>query len=386
MAGNNGNTTTTASNSISKANTPWTHIVNRKRTTTAHSNVDSVYGKDRLYQNISDGRASESDCDSDRKYPDLLDINGVSLQANSAAAMQPSSSSFQSQHTRHGNNPHKKITSNNPFCTLPRRMQPFGTSRKAITSESQSPLLTETSSQFGSSTFADSDLLGRRMSNESFNNFSLSISSMRNTQSNNGRSNSFLNLSAQSQASASKVLNTNHVPYGKKRVPSLPSSPCKEPLKVVDIGETPLLDFASLAMHKSNDLSATGGASAPSASNAYDYHAAQLERFLEEYRNLQEQLCKMKETCESIRKKEAPLRSTAGNSIKVADPLMFSALNTNAGNSLSFPDASANPKSILKNKILLPNQPPDPPPYWLHRNAMLKKLQDPATDADFFSS
>lgn len=356
----------------SKASTPWTHIVNRKRFT-AHSNVDSVYGKDRLYQNISDGRTSESDCDSDKKYPDLLDINGVSLQANLAPTMQ--------SHSQHPHdNGRKKATANNPFCTLPRKKQAFSASRKAITSESQSPLLNDTSSQFGSSTFVDSDLFGRRMSNESFNNFSNSLSiSMRNSQMSNGRSNSFLNLTT--QLAGSKALNTT-ISYSKKRVPSLPSSPNKDSAKMVDIGETPLLDFTSLAMHKQNMLS--GGGASASASHAYDYHAAQLERFLEEYRNLQEQLCKMKETCESIRKKEQPLRVTAGNSIKVADPLMFSALNANASNSLSFPDSSTNPKSILKNKILLPNQPPDPPPYWLHRNAMLKKLQDP--DADFFTS
>lgn len=362
----------TATAITTKPNAPWTHIVNRKRGP-AHSNVDSVYGKDRLYQNISDGRTSESDCDSDKKYPDLLDINGVSLQANLAPAMHS-----HSQHPSGGIGLYKKTTSNNPFCTLPRKRQALSTSRKAITSESQATLLTDTSSQFGSSMFVDSDLLGRRMSNESFNNFSLSIN-MRNSHANNGRSNSFLNLTTQS--TGGKAVNTA-VAYPKKRVPSLPSSPCKEPAKMVDIGETPLLDFASLAQHKQNALLATGASA--SVSHAYDYHAAQLERFLEEYRNLQEQLCKMKETCESIRKKEAPLRTTAGNSIKVADPLMFSALNANASNSISFADGSTNPKSILKNKILLPNQPPDPPPYWLHRNAMLKKLQDP--DADFFNS
>lgn len=36
-------------------------------------------------------------------------------------------------------------------------------------------------------------------------------------------------------------------------------------------------------------------------SAVYDFHAAQLERFLEEYRTLQEELNRMKETCEGLR-------------------------------------------------------------------------------------
>lgn len=39
---------------------------------------------------------------------------------------------------------------------------------------------------------------------------------------------------------------------------------------------------------------------APNTS-AYDYHAAKLERFLEEYRTLQKELTKMKETCDNLK-------------------------------------------------------------------------------------
>lgn len=184
---------------------------------------------------------------------------------------------------------------------------------------------------------------------------------------------------------------------------------------VSGVDETPLLDFSSFATPKQQmittnlstalDVEAAAGSGncgnigsgggggggegntdSAAATNAYDYHAAQLDRFLEEYRNLQEQLCKMKETCESIRKKEAPLRATAGNSefVQVADPIMFNALNNpSVSGPLPF-DAPSNSKGLLKNKILLPNQPPDPPPYWLHRNAMLKRLQHP--NPDFFHS
>lgn len=279
-----------------------------------------------------------------------------------------------------------KSAPSNPFCTFPRKKHISsgsggGGRTKATPSESQSPLLNDSSSShYGSSTFADSDLFGRRLSSESFSNYPLSICT-RNNQSNNGRSSSFLNLTTQSSNSG-KPQNSSYMNH--KRNPSLPSSPCKEPLKMVGADETPLLDFSSFAMHKQQMIITPSSSTSTTTTNAYDYHAAQLERFLEEYRNLQEQLCKMKETCDSIRKKEAPLRGTAGNSVKVADPVMFTALNNpSVSGQLPF-DGPPNPKGILKNKILLPNQPPDPPPYWLHRNAMLKRLQDP--NSDFFNS
>lgn len=279
------------------------------------------------------------------------------------------------------NSNNNKSAPSNPFCTFPRKKHISG--RKATPSESQSPLLNDSSSQYGSSTFTDSDLFGRRLSSESFSNYPLSICT-RSNQSSNGRSNSFLNLTSQSN-SGGKPLNGNNNYMNQKRNPSLPASPTKEPSKLIGADETPLLDFSSFAMHKQQMIITPSSSTSTTTANAYDYHAAQLERFLEEYRNLQEQLCKMKETCESIRKKEAPLRATAGNSVKVADPVMFTALNNpSVSGTLSFDGSSNNPKGILKNKILLPNQPPDPPPYWLHRNAMLKRLQDP--NSDFFPS
>ncbi|KAK9507920.1 hypothetical protein O3M35_007680 [Rhynocoris fuscipes] len=70
--------------------------------------------------------------------------------------------------------------------------------------------------------------------------------------------------------------------------PSLPTSPIRQhrtlPHSSSGSGvtsETPILNLLGSAV--------------------YDYHAAQLERFLEEYRSLQEQLNKMKETCEGLR-------------------------------------------------------------------------------------
>lgn len=382
----------------------------------ANAGYEKSYGRDKKYRRGSEGRVSESDCDIDKKYPDLLDISRMSMQTSVATSSRAqlytqtsigSNSSSSNSNTTSNNN---KSAPSNPFCTFPRKKHI--SSRKPTPSESQSPLLTDSSSQYGSSTFADSDLFGRRLSSESFSNYPLSICTRNNQSSNsNGRSSSFLNLTTQSSSGKQTMAGSNYMSH--KRNPSLPSSPSKEPsslkLSVIGGDETPLLDFSSFAMHKQQMIitpsSSTSTPATATATNAYDYHAAQLERFLEEYRNLQEQLCKMKETCESIRKKEGPLRATAGNSVKDADPVLFSALSNNpsVSGALSFDGGARgvagvgvgvgvgvggppNPKGILKNKMLLkgPNQPPDPPPYWLHRNAMLKRLQDPSSD--FFPS
>lgn len=369
----------------SKVGAAWSHHIANRDRISSNANFDKSYGREQrttAYQSGSsgEGRVSESDCDIDKKYPDLLDISRMSMQTSVATS---SRAQFYTQSTTNTSTSiSNKSAPSNPFCTFPRKKHI--SNRKATPSESQSPLLNETSSQYGSSTFADSDLFGRRLSSESFSNYPLSICT-RNNQSSNGRSNSFLNLTSQSN-SVGKPPNTNTNYLNQKRNPSLPASPMKEPLKLIGADETPLLDFTSLAMHKQQMILTPSSSTSNTTANAYDYHAAQLERFLEEYRNLQEQLCKMKETCESIRKKEAPLRATAGNSVKVADPVMFTALNNpSVSGSLSFGETPPNnPKGILKNKILLPNQPPDPPPYWLHRNAMLKRLQDP--NSDFFPS
>lgn len=378
MAKRNGGNSLGSSYSNTKA-TPWSHhIVNRKRIS-SNSNAEAIYAKDNLCHGSSDGKASENDCDNDKKYPDLLEISSMMIQATSTSATPPAATTASAQFYTQ-NSSTNKSTASNPFCTLPRKKH--GINRhfnKPTPSESQSPLLNESSSRYGSSTFADSDLLGRRLSSESFTNYPLSIYS-RNNQSNGGRSNSFLNLTAQPSGK------TQSNSYQPKRNPSLPSSPCKEQPKLFSPAETPLLDFSSLAMHKQQMIATPSSSSSNATANAsaYDYHAAQLERFLEEYRNLQEQLCKMKETCDSIRKKEAPLRGTAGNSVKLADPVMFTAAALGSASGSNFSEPSANPKGILKHKVLLPGQPPDPPPYWLHRNAMLKRLQDPS--ADFFPS
>lgn len=88
------------------------------------------------------------------------------------------------------------------------------------------------------------------------------------------------------------------------------------------------------------------------ASTTYDYHAAQLERFLEEYRSLQEQLSKMKQTCENIRQTEIP-PGTADSVVRLLEPLLK-------------PGEEPTPKSILKHKT---SSPEGSDSYWLQRNS-----------------
>ncbi|XP_062129351.1 uncharacterized protein LOC133841087 [Drosophila sulfurigaster albostrigata] len=311
--------------------TPFTHYGNHA----ADEMATSVFCS-------SNGDGQEHDL-FDSNYPDLLDI------AKYAVAQAQS----QAGHVYPGG-AGAGATTNGGLCTLPRKLKHSGKYFRN-SSDSQSPLLADNSSKYGSSTLGDGSFLneamglGRRYSAESsYANYASTTTYTGGGQ----RANSFLNLV---QSGAHKGgLHAHHL--GQK--PSLPSSPVQHQ-RSLSSAATPLLDFSALATR------AAGAANSSAA--AYDYHAAQLERFLEEYRNLQDQLCKMKETCDTIRKKETPLRVAIGQSAaQLADPVMYSAAT-----------ASHSPKpptSTLKAKTLLPGQPPDPPPYWLHRNAMLKRL------------
>ncbi|XP_026281236.1 uncharacterized protein LOC113208453 isoform X1 [Frankliniella occidentalis] len=131
-----------------------------------------------------------------------------------------------------------------------------------------------------------------------------------------------------------------------RRNPSLPGSPSRDRFGLV---ETPILAALN---NTPNKRYSQGHAVSPSS---YDYHTAQLERFLEEYRTLHSELSKMKETCDSL---------------------------------------AANPKSILKKKqqaaaaagagaqqaTLSPEH-----PYWVPR-AELTTLARRYSGGDFFPS
>ncbi|XP_055916864.1 uncharacterized protein LOC129949433 [Eupeodes corollae] len=321
------------------------------------SNVATTYIGDDVNSSVfCSSRTPEVDF-FDSKYPDLLDM---SKYTNISTTL-PTSSIVSTTSAIGGG-----------LCTLPRKLKNTGKYFKN-SSDSQSPLLADNSSKYGSSTLGDATYLGdfalgRRFSAESCSNYT----GVRTTSQ---RSNSYLNL-VQSSKAAAGIATSAH-----RRNPSLPSSPVHEVSTTThhqrsfSSAATPLLDFSSLT-------SRSGGVPPPSTSTvtAYDYHAAQLERFLEEYRNLQDQLCKMKETCDTIRKKEAPLRGSMGHPTQFADPVMYNGAlgNTQLGSDCHTPP---NPmKQMLKNKAVLPGQPPEPPPYWLHRNVMLKRLNDSQTD------
>ncbi|XP_063394647.1 uncharacterized protein LOC134679623 [Cydia fagiglandana] len=93
------------------------------------------------------------------------------------------------------------------------------------------------------------------------------------------RSNSFLDLSS----------GGNRL----RRNPSLPSSPAREQPTVPSA--TPLLDLSGLRDYTRMDQ----------PMEDFDFRASQLEKFLEEYRTLREQLSRMKETRENLQRNRA---------------------------------------------------------------------------------
>lgn len=336
-------------------------------------------GHNRRISNESASRISSNLGNSDSKeqmYPDLLDISSLSL---NPLSQQTSISSIIENTTQPGG----------AFCTYPRQRPAIhrssgGNNQKTFVSDSQSLLIQSDggmSSRYGSDGIDSSQ--SRRMSEES-----------------NTHQSHLTNQMSQSQTNCKTILTQSR----KHQNPSLPTSPSRE-LKTqtaFGVAATPLLDFKQLtsnhpgaaidSLPSPSDSTTTSTTTA----NAYDYHAAQLERFLEEYRNLQKQLCKMKETCDSIRMKEVPSDrqhdGTLGQSVKNADPVLYSAATAINGSPVKLMDEAIHSGSPTNRKALLKSgnsrQPPDPPPYWLHRNAMLKRLQDPPLSGgskDFFS-
>ncbi|XP_072154520.1 uncharacterized protein [Bemisia tabaci] len=210
------------------------------------------------------------------------------------------------------------------FSTLP-RMQ----SHSSQSSHSRSPLLpssSQASSMENSSLSSRNHLMDLEMAN--YNKRNLAVRSEMN-------SSTSLNLAPELSV------------YGRRDNPSLPSSPIRhrerdqprlDPLnkRHSSLCETPIL----------NILEPTRTASRFSmiASTTYDYHAAQLERFLEEYRTLQVELTKMKESCDSfVRNIDREERQTVISS-EECDTFSMKPVTT-------YPtDHDPGPKSILKNK------------------------------------
>lgn len=237
----------------------------------------------------------------DKNYPDLLEINSNSNPNESTNQTLPGYSNEERRDSY--------------FYTLPRKggvnMRSHNNRHHRDSESSQSPLLPE--SRYGSSGGESSigSNSNRRLSIESYSHYALSNGNSKTGQ----RSNSFLNL-----ASSSVI----------RGAPSLPGSPASA---------TPLLEIRGLPRSELARVPIT--VPNPSMPLTYDYHAAQLERFLEEYRSLQEQLCKMKETCENM----SGSRDRGGTSARFTDPMVFS---NNCAVTPSSDDN--NPRSILKNK------------------------------------
>jgi len=350
---------------------------------------------------------------SDKNYPDLLEIAPYNLSSGvTGGALNITDSSF---------------------CTLPRRRggtfergsSGRGSGRYYRGSDSQSPLLPD--SRYGSSggegSGGSNGSIPRRSSIDSYSSsyypMSATLGGKKHPSIGQQRSSSSMNLASPAVSSISMESSVAGgvavLPSRTRKHPSLPTSPDMDrpPASTPTVSATPLLNLMGSNTLAAGDLypsSQLSSSTVPStAANTYDYHAAQLERFLEEYRSLQEQLCKMKETCENIRQQDPPGRMapTLTPSIsRFVDPVSYAAGVTTPSGS----DDSNNPKSILKNKsssvavtlasasspIAVVETPPiglgtsggavdygsDLPPYWLPRNTLLRRF----SGGDFYQS
>ncbi|KAF5290401.1 hypothetical protein FQR65_LT11578 [Abscondita terminalis] len=226
------------------------------------------------------------------------------------------------------------------YCTLPRKGNLKHKDQwKYSSTDSQFPLLNESrySSSGGDSTSSHISTKRRLSDNGKSSKY-------------HRRSNSYLNLTATKQ--------------------STPPSPIRETPNA-----TPLLDLNALdnrVSYRRHIVSPSASPIPTTIANTYDYHAAQLERFLEEYRNLQKELTKMKETCDSITKEQSSskyLDPLLGNSCSPISPLSETsnfkfkstqrALLSNSPNSNQTLDSSLNNfESELSKYILQRNSSP----------------------------
>lgn len=213
--------------------------------------------------------------DVDKRFPDLLE-NSPSPRA----------------HTRNGVKACSEGGSvtdiTDLFCTLPRKRALIQNARYR-SSDSQSPLLPE--SRYGSS--------GGDSSTESCSSSSRRLSDSQKYPAYSTLGRSRVNLISNSYLNLTR--NTN----------PLPSSSVSE----TPPNSTPLLDVTSLENRIQYRPEVV--LNSPSNANAYDYHAAQLERFLEEYRSLQKQLTKMKESCDTLRHEKISVDSLLQHSLPV---------------------------------------------------------------------
>ncbi|GJQ86191.1 hypothetical protein Trydic_g12461 [Trypoxylus dichotomus] len=211
--------------------------------------MENIYGSVH-YSGFSTDLSSLAEND-EKKFPDLIENSSPSSKTNPVSTKANSEGGSINDITE-------------LFCTLPRKRGPLHSNNRYTSSDSQSPLLPE--SRYGSSGGCSSGSQdSSRMTGDSqklpFCNLVRSKT--------NQRSNSFLNLTSP------------------KPIQDMPNA-------------TPLLDVSKLESRVYKREISPPFACTPNTS-AYDYHAAQLERFLEEYRTLQKELTKMKESCDSLK-------------------------------------------------------------------------------------
>ncbi|EDW05118.1 GH23236 [Drosophila grimshawi] len=233
LAGYAGHATSWKTTPIATTKITSPHSLPVNQSTQATSTPYSHYGNhaaDEMATSVfcsSNGDGQEHDL-FDSNYPDLLDI------AKYAVA--------QAAQTGHAYPPTGTAAANGGLCTLPRKLKHSGKYFRN-SSDSQSPLLADNSSKYGSSTLGDGSFLneaiglGRRYSAESsYANYASTTTYTGGGQ----RANSFLNL-VQSGAHKSGI-HAHHL--GQK--PSLPSSPVQHQ-RSLSSAATPLLDFSALA-------------------------------------------------------------------------------------------------------------------------------------------
>lgn len=249
--------------------------------------------------------------DADKKYPDLIEGSSSAHRGSLKAISEGNSLSDFSE----------------MYCTLPRKGNIKQKDNwRYCSTDSQFPLLQESrySSSGGESSASSQISSARRLSDTHKHSFSNSSNRV------NQRSNSYLNLTSTRQHSS-------------------PPSPIHE--THLSNNSTPLLDINSLdnrVSYRRHIVSPSASPLPTTIANSYDYHAAQLERFLEEYRNLQKELTKMKETCESLSREKTPT--------KFLDPLLV-----NSCSPISPASESTNSKlSSIQSSVqspLMPNSP-----------------------------
>lgn len=200
---------------------------------------------------------------------------------------------------------------------------------------------------------------------------------------NGQKSSSYLNLSTTDSFCDSGSSRGHHQQHNHSSYyctpPSLPASPARERRlpatpairgTVSGVGsttaaETPILDALSSRHrpyggggyghrhNKHNQLTGSNQSLISSPDVTYDYHSAQLDMFLDEYKTLRKELTKMQRTCDSLRLSNASLASstTALQDVVVTNPIINKQEQHHQPSSSSAAtNARTTPKSILKNK------------------------------------